>query len=62
MRPRLTALERVGNGRCRSIWRGSLRDFSAGQRGIRIDLEGDGDQRQDEDDGQGFHGRFVTPD
>jgi hypothetical protein len=56
---RLAGLETVGNGHCRRIWRSSLRDFCACQRSVRIDLEGDGDQREDENDGQGSHGRFC---
>jgi hypothetical protein len=57
---RLTGLERVDNGRGhRIIGLGSVRDFCARQNGVRIDLEGDGDQREDENDGQGSHGRFC---
>jgi hypothetical protein len=31
-------------------------DISAGQRSVRIDLEGDGDQRQDKNDDESSHG------
>ncbi len=42
---RLTVFEPMGDGgRCR-IRRSSVRDLGARQRSIRIDLEGDGDQR-----------------
>jgi hypothetical protein len=36
------------------------RNLRARQRGIRIDLECDGDQRQDENDGHGSHGRVFN--
>ena len=42
---RLTVFERMGDGRRRWVRDRSVRDLSARQRGIRIDLEGDGDQR-----------------
>src|ERR1700687_2703537 len=43
---RLTVFERMGDGRRRWVRDRSVRDLSARQRGIRIDLEGDGDQRR----------------
>jgi hypothetical protein len=52
---RLTTFERMGDGRCRRIWRGA-REFRARQHCIRINLECDGDQRQRENDGHGSHG------
>src|SRR3977135_2129646 len=44
----------MGDGRRRWVRDRSVRDLSARQRGIRIDLEGDGDQRQAEDDAKDF--------
>ena len=44
----------MGDGRRRWVQDRSVRDLSARQRGIRIDLEGDGDQRQAEDDAKDF--------
>ena len=41
----LTAFEAMGNGRRRGVRGSSVRDLCARQRSIRIDLEGDGDQR-----------------
>ena len=43
--PRLTVFESMGDGHRRRIRGSSVRDLCARQRGIRIDLEGDGDQR-----------------
>jgi hypothetical protein len=40
----------------RRIRGGAGGDISAGQRGVRIDLEGDGDQRQDKNDDESSHG------
>jgi hypothetical protein len=54
-------VERMGDSRCRRIWRGA-RNLSARQRGIRIDLECDGDQRQNKNDGQGPHRQIVSRD
>ena len=56
---RLTASERMGDGRRHGVRRGSARDPSACQRGIRIDFEGDGDQRERQDDSHGFHGSIY---
>ena len=53
---RLTASERMGDGRRHRVRRSSVRDLGARQRGIRIDFEGDGDQRERQDDGHGSHG------
>jgi hypothetical protein len=52
----LTALEAMINSPDRRIWGGARGDISAGQRGVRIDLEGDGDQRQDKNDDESSHG------
>jgi len=59
---RLTVFERMGDGRRRWVRDRSVRDLSARQRGIRIDLECDGDQRQNKNDGQGSHHRIVARD
>ena len=56
---RLTVFERMGDGRRRWVRDRSVRDLSARQRGIRIDFEGDGDQRERQDDGHGSHGRHL---
>ncbi len=39
-----------------------MRCRSAHQHGVRTDSAGDGYQRQNEDDGQGSHGRKVARD
>jgi hypothetical protein len=52
---RLPALEPVGDSYCRRIG-GASGDICARQRGVRIDLEGDSNQRENEDDNEGFHG------
>jgi hypothetical protein len=56
-----TPVERMGDGHRRRIWRGA-RDLRARQRGIRIDLECDGDQRHNKNDGQGPHRQIVARD
>jgi hypothetical protein len=43
----------------RRVRGGSVRNLCARQHGIRIDLECDGDQRRDENDGQGAHSRVC---
>jgi len=59
---RLPGSEPVGDSCCRRIRGSNVRDISAHQRGVRIDLKGDGDQRKYKDDGQGSHGRIVARD
>ena len=49
----------MGDGRRHGIRRGGARDPGACQRGIRIDFEGDGDQRERQDDGHGSHGSIY---
>ncbi len=49
----------MGDGRRHRVRRDSVRDLSARQRDIRIDFEGDGDQRERQDDGHGSHGRHL---
>ena len=55
----LIASERMGDGRRHRVRRDSVRDLSARQLGIRIDFEGDGDQRERQDDGHGSHGKHL---
>jgi hypothetical protein len=50
----LIAFEPMGDGQCHRVRASSVRH--ARQPGIRIDLEGDGDQRQYKNDNNGSHG------
>jgi hypothetical protein len=52
----LTALEAMIYSPGRRIWGRVRGDISAGQCRVRIDLEGDGDQRQDKNDDESSHG------
>jgi hypothetical protein len=52
--PELTALGPVPDGHTHRIRRG-VNDLCAHQRGIRINLKGDGEQRQYKNDDKGFH-------
>ncbi len=52
----------MGDCHRRGVRGSSMRDLRARQRGIRIDLECDGDQRQNKNDGQGSHHQIVARD
>jgi hypothetical protein len=58
----LTAFEPMEDSQCRGVRARNVRYLCAHQNGIRIDLEGYGDQRQYENDEQGSHGRGVARD
>jgi hypothetical protein len=53
----LIAFEPMGDGQCHRVRASSVRH--ARQPGIRIDLEGDGDQRQYKNDNNGSHGHVC---
>jgi hypothetical protein len=46
----------MGDSQSRRVRGSSVKDLCARQRGIRIDLEGDGDQRQYKNADKGSHG------
>jgi hypothetical protein len=50
-------IEPMGDSRRRRVWDRSVREFGTRQRGVRIDLKGDGNQSQHQDDEHGFHAR-----
>jgi hypothetical protein len=52
----LPLFEPVGDCCCRRVRDSNVRDIFAHQRGVRIDLKGDGNQRKYKDGGQGSHG------
>jgi hypothetical protein len=54
--------EPVGDRCYRKVRCGNVRDILAHQRGVRIDLKGDGNQRKYKDGGQGSHRGIVVRD
>jgi hypothetical protein len=54
--------EPVGDRCYRKVRCGNVRDIIAHQRGVRIDLKGDGNQRKYKDGGQGSHRGIVVRD